>query len=103
MSYLHGLYPDSFQTTKRHFYHGYSIYTVIAILSSLLQGDYPVGVTDLQPYFIQIISHNSMNIPRIPTKRGAEIRCNEPFKCAIGQPNWSLYSCFMADFAKCAK
>ena len=44
-----------------------------------------------------------MNVHRIPTKLGAEIRLNEPFKCANFQPDWSTHSCFMEDFAKCAK
>ena len=52
----------------------------IAIFNSFLQGVYPVGVTDLPPYFMQIIGHNSMNVHRIPTKVGTEIRLNEPFK-----------------------
>ena len=46
-----------------------------------LKGVYPVGVTDLRPYFTQIIGHNSVNVHRIPTKVGTEIRLNEPFKC----------------------
>ena len=62
-----------------------------------------MGVTDLRPCFTQIISHNSVNVCRIPTKLGTEIRLNEPFKCAKCQPDWSTNSCFMADFAKCAK
>ena len=62
-----------------------------------------MGVTDLRPYFMQIISHNSMNVHQIPTTLGTEIHLNEPFKCAKFQPDWSTYSCFMADFAKCAK
>ena len=41
-----------------------------------------MGVTDLRPYFTQIIGHNSVNVHRIPTKLGTEIRLNEPFKCA---------------------
>ena len=45
----------------------------------------------------------SMNVHRIPTKLGTEIRLNEPFNCAKLQHDWSTYSCFMADFAKCAK
>ena len=101
MSYLHGLYPDSFQTTKRYSYDGYSIY--ISSFNSFLQGVYPVGMTGLRPYFTQIIGHNSVNVHRIPTKVGTEIRLNEPFKCAIFQPGPSTHSCFMADFAKCAK
>ena len=101
MSYLHGLYLDSFQTTKKHSYDSYSIY--IAIFSSFLRGVYPVGVTDLRPYFTRIIGNNSVNVHRIPTKRGTEIRYTEPFKCAKFQPDWSTHSCFMANFAKCAK
>ena len=62
-----------------------------------------MGVTDFLPYFTQIIGHNSVNVHRIPTKRGTEIRLNEPFKCAKFQPDWSTHSCFIADFAKCAK
>ena len=41
-----------------------------------------MGVTDLRPYSTQIIGHNSVNVHRIPTKLGTEIRLNEPFKCA---------------------
>ena len=101
MSYLDGLELDSFQTTKRHSYDSYSIY--IAIFSSFLLAVYPVGVTDLRPYFTQIIGHNSVNVHRIPTKLGTEIRFNEPFRCTKFQPDWSTNSRFMADFAKCAK
>ena len=95
------LYMDFFQTTKRHSYDGYSIY--IAIFSSILQGIYPVDVTEVQPYFTRIISHNSVNVHQVPTKRGTEIRGNEPFKCAKFQLNQSTHSCFMVDFAKCVK
>ena len=56
-------------------------------------------MTDLRPYFTQIIGHNSVNVHRIPTKVGTEIRLNEPFKCAKFQPDPSTHSCFMADFA----
>ena len=62
-----------------------------------------MGVTDLRPYFTKIIDHNSVNVHRIPTKVGTEIRLNEPFKCAKFQPDWSTHTCFMADFSKCAK
>ena len=44
-----------------------------------------------------------MNVHRIPTNLGTEIRLNEPFKCSKFQPDWSTNLCFMADFAKCAK
>ena len=43
---------------KRHSYDSYSIY--ITIFSSFLQAVYPVGVTDLRPYFMQIFGHNSV-------------------------------------------
>ena len=56
-------------------------------------------MTDLRPYFTHIIGHNSVNVHRIPTKVGTEIRLNEPFKCAKVQPDPSTHSCFMADFA----
>ena len=56
-------------------------------------------MTDLRPYFTQIIGRNSVNVHRIPTKVGTEIRLNEPFKCAKFQPNPSMHSCFMANFA----
>ena len=62
-----------------------------------------MDVTDLRPYFMQIISNNSVNVHRILTRLGTEIRLNEPFTFAKFQPNWSMHSCFMADFAKCAK
>ena len=62
-----------------------------------------MGVTDLRPYFTQIIGHNSVNVHRIPTNLSTEIRFNEPFKCTKFQPDWSTNSRFMADFAKCAK
>ena len=47
--------------------------------------------------FTQIIGHNSVNVHRIPTKVGTQIRLNEPFKCAKFQPDPSTHSCFMAD------
>ena len=62
-----------------------------------------MGVTDLRPYFTQIIGHNSVNVHRIPTKLGTEIRLNEPFKCAKLQPDWSTNSCFMADLQSVRK
>ena len=54
-------------------------------------------MTDLRPYFSQIIGHNSVNVHRIPTKVGTEIRLNESFKCAKFQPDPSMHSCFMVD------
>ena len=62
-----------------------------------------MGGTDLRPYFMQIIGHNSVNVHWIPTKGGTKIRLNEPFRCAKFQPDWSTNSCVMADFVKCAK
>ena len=56
-------------------------------------------MTDLRPYFTPIIGNNSVNVHRIPTKVGTQIRLNEPFKCAKFQPNPSTHSCFTADFA----
>ena len=92
---------STFQTTKRHSYDSYSIY--IALFSSFLQGVYPVGMTDLRPYFMQIIGHNSVNVLQIPTKVGTEIRLNEPFKSAKFQLDRSMRSHFMVDFIKCVK
>ena len=42
-------------------------------------------MTDLRPYFTQIIGHTSVNVHRIPTKGGTEIRLNEP----LSVPNFS--------------
>ena len=80
VSYLDGLYLDSFQTTERHSYNDYSIY--IAIFGSFLQGFYPVGISEVLSYFTQIINHNSMNVHQIPTTAGTEIHFNESFKYA---------------------
>ena len=89
MSYLHGLYLDSFQTTKRHSYDGYSIY--IVLFNSFLQGVYPVSVTEVRPYCTQVIGHNSVNVNWISTKLGTANCFNEPFKCAKFQPDWSMH------------
>ena len=62
-----------------------------------------MSVTDLRPYFTQIIGHNSVNVRRIPTQLGTEIRLNKPFTCAKFQPRPSMHSYFIAGFAKCAK
>ena len=62
-----------------------------------------MGVTDLRPYFTQIIGHNSVNVHRIPTKLGTEIRLNEPFTCAKFQPDPSTHSCFIADLQSVRK
>ena len=62
-----------------------------------------MGVTDFRPYFMRIIDHISVNVHRIPTKVGTEIRLNEPLKCAKFHLDWSIHSYFRADFAKCVK
>ena len=72
MSYLDSLYLDSFQTTERHSYDGYSV--GIAIFSSFFQGVYPVGMIEIQCYFMRIIGHNSMILYWILTKLGTEIK-----------------------------
>ena len=43
-------------------------------------------MTDLRPYFTQIIGHNSVNVHRIPTKVGIQIRLNEPLSVPIVSP-----------------
>ena len=48
------------------------------MFNSFLQGVYPVGVTDLRPYFTHIIGHNSVYVHRIPTKVGTTIRSSVP-------------------------
>ena len=62
-----------------------------------------MDVTDLQPYFTQIIACNSVNVPRIPTKVGTEICLNEPYKYTTFQLDQSTHSHFMAYVVKCAK
>ena len=61
-----------------------------------------MGVQASKPQPKSHHNHNH-NVHRIPTKLGSEIRLNEPFKCAKFQPDWRTNSCFMVDFAKCAK
>ena len=62
-----------------------------------------MGVTDLRPYFTQIIGHNSVNVHRIPTKLGTELCHNKAFKCAKFQPDWSTNLCFMVDLRNVRK
>ena len=62
-----------------------------------------MGVTDLRPYCTQIIGHNYVNVHRISTKLGTEIRLNEPFKCAKFQPDPSTHSCFISDLQSVRK
>ena len=101
MSYLHGFYLDSFQTTKRHSYYGYSIY--IAIFNSFLEAVYPVGVTTYRSCFTRIIGHNSRTIHRICNKFDARIRLWTPFLCAKFQSDRSTRSRFIAIFASVRK
>jgi len=53
-------------------------------MNTFLPAVYLVGVTNLQPYFMQIVGHNSINLHRIPTKG---IRFNVSFTCANFQLN----------------
>ena len=101
MSYLHGLYLDSFQTTKRHSYDGYSIY--IAIFNSFHEAVYPVGVTTNRSCFTRIIGHNSRTIHRICTKVDARIRLWTPFLCAKFQGDRSTRLLVIAIFASVRK
>ena len=101
MSYLYGLYLNSFQTTKRHSYDVYSIY--IAIFNSFHETVYPVGVTTNRSCFTQIISHNSQTIHRICTKFDARIYLWTPFLCAKFQGNRRTHLCFIAIFASVQK
>ena len=101
MSYLRGLYLDSFQTTKRHSYDGYSIY--IAIFNSFHEAVYPVGVTTNRSCFTRIIGHNSLTIHRICTKFDARIRLWTPFLCAKFQGDRSTRLLVIAIFASVRK
>ena len=101
MSYLRGLYLDSFETTKRHSYYGYSIY--IAIFNSFHKAVYPVGVTTNRSCFTQIIGHNSRTFHWICTKFDARIRLWTPFLCAKFQIDWSTRLRFIAIFASVRK
>ena len=101
MSYLRGLYLDSFQTTKRHSYDGYSIY--IAIFNSFHEVVYPVGVTTNRSCFTRIIGHNSQTIHRICTKCDARIRLWTPLLCAKFQGDRSTRLRFIAIFASVRK
>ena len=101
MSYLRGLYLDSFQTTKRHSYDGYSIY--IAIFNSFHEAVYPVDVTTNRSCFTRIIGHNSCTIHRICTKFDARIRLWTPFLCAKFQGDRSTRLLVIAIFASVRK
>ena len=101
MSYLHGLYLDSFQTTKRHSYGVYSIY--IAIFNSFHEAVYPVGVTTNRSCFTRIIGHNSRTIHRICSKFDARIRHWTPFLCAKFQGDRSTRLLVIAIFVSVRK
>ena len=101
VSYLRGLNLDSFQTTKRNSYDGYSIY--IAIFSSVHEAVYPVGVTTNRSCFTRIIGNNAWTIHRICTKFDARIRLWTPFLCAKFQGNRSTRLRFIAIFASVRK
>ena len=101
MSYLHGLYLDSFQTTKRHSYDGYSIY--IAIFNSFHEAVYPVGVKTNRSCYTRIIGHNSRNIHQLCTKFDATIHLWTPFLCAKFQGDRGTRLCFIAMFASVQK
>ena len=102
MSYLRGLYLDSFQTTKRPSYDGYSIY--IAIFNSFHSCS---GLTcrrdKNRSCFTRIIGNNSRTIHRISTKFDARIRLWTPFLYAKFQGDRSTRLRFIAIFCKCAK
>ena len=101
MSYLHDLYLDSSQTTKRHFYDGYSIY--IEIFNSFHEAICPVGVTTNRSCFTRINGHNSRTIHRICTTFDARIRLWAPFLCAKFQGDRSMCLRFIATFASVRK
>ena len=101
MSYLCGLYLDSFQATKKHSYDGYSIY--IPIFNSFYEAVYPVGVTTNRSCYTRIISHNSCTIHRICTKCVTRIFLWAPFLCANFQGDRSTRLRFIAIFASVRK
>ena len=101
MSYLHGLYLDSFHATKRHSYNGYPIY--IAIFNSFHEAVYSVGMTTNRFCFMQIISYNSRTIHRIHTKFDARIRLWVSFLCAKCQGDRNTCLHFIAIFISVQK
>jgi len=101
VSYLCGLFLDSFQTTKKHPYHVYSIYMLI--FNSSLKAVYPVGVTTNRSCFMQTISDNSRNHQWICSKVGTEIHFNAPVLCTKFQIDPSMHSRFMAIFISVRK
>jgi len=101
VSYFHGLFLDSFQTTKRHSYYDYSIY--MPNFNSILEAVYPVGVTINRSCFTQRISHNSRNLYRIGTKVGTEIRFKVPVLCTKFQLDPNMRWHFIATFLSVRK
>ena len=100
-SYLHDLYFDYFQTTKRYSYNGWPIHK--PIFNSFHEVVYPVSMTTNQSCFTRIFDHKSWTIHRICTKFGTRIHLWTPFLCAIFQRDRIKCLCFIAIFEKCAK
>ena len=101
VSYLSDLSFDSFQTTKRHSYDGYSIY--MPSFNQFLPMVYPVGVIDLRPLFTQKSNHNSVNLYQIPTKIGKKMRFTKALMCIKFQLNLSMHLSFIGENTKCAE
>jgi len=87
------IFPNSFQTTKRHSYYDYSIY--MPSFNSFLEAVYSVGVTTNRSCFTQRISPNSGNLYWICTKVGMEIPFNAPILCTKFQLDSSMRSRFI--------
>ena len=101
MSYLHDLYFDCFQTTKRHSYNSCSIHK--PIFSSFHAAVYPVDVTTNRSCVTRIIGHKSLTVHRICTKCDTRIRLWTPFLCAKFQGDQSTCLRFIAIFASVRK
>jgi len=101
VSYLCGLFRDSFQTTKKHSYYVYSIY--MPSFTWFLEVVYPVGVTTNRSCFTRRINHNSGNLYWICTKVGTEILFNPPVWCTKFQLDPSMGSCIIAIFLSVQK
>ena len=108
MSYLRGLYLDSFQTTKRHSYDGYSIYIEQFSTHSMKRftslPSTVVGVTTNRSCFTRIIGHDARTIDRNCTKCDDRIRLWTPFLCAKFQGDRNTrFRYNYSNFCKCAK
>ena len=97
VSYLHDLYFDCFQTTKRHSYNSCSIHKLI--FSSFHEAVYPVGVTTNRSCFTRIIGHKSLTVHRICTKFDTSICLWTTVLCAKVQGDWSTHLYFIVIFA----